>query len=231
MRKIGILGGLSPESTLIYYKKLVDGITKRTGGKYPEIILYSLPMDKALYFQQQGDYSSLAAFIRSRLNLLENAGVQIAAIASNTPHIVFDDILKTASIPLINIVEETGKYIASVSSAKKVALLGTAFTMRESFYRTSFKNLGLEIFTPESKDIDFINEVIFTELAHGIIREESKAGILNIIWEMFTKHEIKSIVLGCTELPLILTENYFGLEYFDTIQIHVDAIIRESLKP
>ena len=225
MKKIGIIGGLSPEATILYYKELVDHYKIKSGGVDPEIIIYSISLVEFKKYMDDHDLSSVIKLLSGAVNSLVKAGVDFVSIASNTPHIVFDEVNQNSKVPMISIVEETAKSADMISKNRKVGLMGTGFTMKSDFYPKSFRKFGLEVFTPDEKDQDYIHDKIFSELTIGVITDKTKERFLVIVQSLIETHAIDSLVLGCTELPLIFDQGYFGIHYLDTVKIHVESII------
>ena len=227
MRKIGLVGGIGPESTAIYYKGIIDAFKNNGGGmNYPEIILYSANMGELMAMFESGRLDGLADWLVEKLEALKRAGSHFAAIASNTPHVVFDEVKGRSPLPLISIVEETCRK-AKALRFKKPGLLGTAFTMRADFYQKVFSREGLTLTLPDETDMDLIHLRLFTEIELGIIRDSTRQELVDIIGRMASRDKIDSVILGCTELPLILDKVEYGVPVLNTTQIHVDAIARE----
>lgn len=233
MKKIGIIGGLGPEATVDYYKEIVDGIARRNLGKFnnPDVIIYSVNMAHLLTFLEAADYESAADYIASKIHMLEAAGADFAVLSANTPHLFFDAIKSRVNIPLISIVETCAQKAESLK-LKKLALLGTKFTMKNDFYPLTFQAKGLEAIPPTAEEIAFINEKLFNELEIGIFKEETRQELLQIVERMKTDHAIDGVILGCTEFPLMFDEaSYSGLPFLNTTRIHVEAILEACLAP
>ena len=230
MQKIGLIGGLGPESTVDYYNRIIDAF-KNLGANldYPEIVIYSVRMTKFLSMVEKKEYDNIVSWMKERITALKNAGSQFAAITANTPHVVFDRINAVSPLPLISIVETCCQKAKSMG-LKKLGLFGTRFTMDTTFYQEVFDKEGLEIVVPEEKDKTIIHEKLFTEIELGIFKEETKMLLMKIVERMMDKHKIDSLILGCTEFPLILNEpTYMGIPFLNTTQIHVDAIVDRCL--
>jgi len=225
MKTIGIIGGLGPESTKMYYDQLIDLYRSRANGQFPEIIIYSVNMEAMKKYQENNDMDALAALLSEKVDALVKAGADFVAMASNTPHIVYDKVRKKSKVPMISIVNEAAKYCSSVTANRQVGLLGTGFTMKADFYPESFKHYGLTIYVPDKEDQNYIHEKIFSELALGIMHDETKEKFKKIVESLVEKYSIDSLVLGCTELPLIFDREYFGLHYINTVTVHVQSII------
>lgn len=229
MAKIGMIGGLGPESTLDYYRLLIDehkSKAKEEGN--PEIIIYSMNINKLLKLAENQEWDGLTEFLLEGIKVLEKSGADFGFISSNTPHIVFNRIKELTSIPLISIVEKTCEHIKK-AGIKKVGLLGTKFTMESDFYEKACNKEGLELFYPNEKEQEYIQNKLMTEIELGQFLEETRDGLLEIIKRMLEDNSIKGVILGCTELPLILTKDEFGIPFFNTSKIHVESIIEHYL--
>jgi len=225
MKKIGIIGGLGPEATIMYYKELADKYKIRSGGFDPEIIIYSISLVEFKKSMDDHDLGSAVKILSAAVDSLVRAGADFVSISANTPHIVFDEVKEHSKVPMISIVEETAKSADKRSKNRKTGLLGTRFTMKSDFYSRSFRKYGLEVYTPGENDQDYIHEKIFSELTKGVIADKTREKFLEIVHSMIEKHSIDSLVLGCTELPLIFDQDYFGVNYLDTVKIHVESIV------
>lgn len=228
MKKCGIIGGIGPEATVEYYRGIVEGYRGQVpGGSYPEIIIHSIDMTRMIGYIQTGDRSALMDYILSSVSSLKKAGADFALLSSNTPHIVFDEVEKAAGLPMISIVRETAKE-AERSGLKRCGLLGTAFTMKNDFYRNVFSGMGIEVFTPDAESQGVIHDIIFRELVFGTVTEDSRIRFMEIIGGMISGSSIDSVILGCTELPLILKERESknaGIPFLNTTAIHVKSIV------
>lgn len=226
MIKIGMIGGLGPESTLDYYKLLIKTYrNKAECENNPEIIIYSMDINSLLKLIGNKQWDDVVEWLVNGIKVLHNAGADFGFISANTPHIVFDRVNELSPIPLISIVDKTCEYIKN-TCVKKVGLLGTSFTMESDFYKKACNKENLEIFVPNKEEQDYIQNKLMTEIELGNFLEETRDGLLNIIKRMINDNSIEGIILGCTELPLILTENsYFNIPFFNTTEIHVNSII------
>ncbi|MDF2504842.1 amino acid racemase [Clostridium sp.] len=228
--KIGIVGGIGPESTVDYYKSLIYKYQKiKTDGSYPKIIIDSIDMKEVLTLVSNKEWYKLVNLIVNSLNNLYMAGATIGVISSNTPHIVFYKIKKLSPMPVLSIVEETRKR-AKEMKLKRLALLGTLTTMEEPFYKDSFLKSAIDIVVPRKAEREYIQQRIFTELENGIINRRTRQGFLTIINRMKKEESIDGVILGCTEIPLILKDRDLNIPFLNTVQIHVDGIIEEIRK-
>ena len=227
MKKIGIIGGLGPEATIDYYKELINAFKNNDGDlNYPEIIIYSVNMSEFLTLMKAKEYDKVTAFLLEKIKGLQLAGAEFAALSANTPHLLFDRLKEEAGIPLISIVEATRDECLK-KGLKRTGLFGTGFTMEASFYPDVFKKHGIEVVMPDEKDKVLINYKLFSEIELGIFRDETRQLLIEIIGKMVREQHIDSLILGCTEFPLILNqEMYGGVPVLNTTRIHVETIAK-----
>ena len=227
MKKIGIIGGLGPEATIDYYKELINAFKNNDGDlNYPEIIIYSVNMSEFLTLMKAKEYDKVTAFLLEKIKGLQLAGAEFAALSANTPHLLFDRLKEEAGIPLISIVEATRDECLK-KGLKRTGLFGTGFTMEASFYPDVFKKHGIEVVMPDEKDKVLINYKLFSEIELGIFRDETRQLLIEIIGKMVREQHIDSLILGCTEFPLILDqEMYGGVPVLNTTRIHVETIAK-----
>jgi aspartate racemase len=227
MKRIGLIGGLGPESTVDYYKEIISAFKgKEKIPDYPEIIVYSVNMWEFLTMMKRKEYDKATDFLLGSIEALKKAGAEFAAVTANTPHLLFDSLSKRSPLPLISIVEATCRE-ATGRKLQRPGLLGTGFTMGASFYQDVFKKQDMEIVTPDKEDQEVINFKLFSEIELGIFKPETRDLLIGIISKMVAQHHIDSIILGCTEFPLILTEQeYAGIPVLNTTLIHVREIVR-----
>ena len=227
-KRIGILGGLTPESTITYYMHIVHRYHEVYGNHgYPECVIYGVSFQKYEDWMKTEDWESIEKALVEGLRTLRMAGVDFAVIATNTMHILFDKLQAQVDFPLLSIVEATAEAIKS-KSIMKVGLIGTSFTMNKPFYREGLAKHGIEVITPEKADQEYIGKVIFEELSIGKIREESRQGYLKIINKLIDK-DAQGIVLGCTEIPLLIRQSDTNVPVFDTATIHAEKALQYSL--
>jgi len=230
VKRIGIIGGLGPESTVDYYKEIISAFTeKHKELAYPEIIIYSANMNELLDFVNLEKWSEISEWLLEKVEFVSHAGAEFAAIASNTPHIVFEEVRKKSPIPLLSIVEETYKE-AEKLGVKKIGLLGTKLTMEADFYKKPFRTKGIEIIIPSDVERELIQNRLFTEIELGIFKDSTKNELLEIIKRMIDDDNIDSVILGCTELPLILPDSEFGIPFLNTTAIHCESIIKYCIE-
>ena len=230
MNKIGIIGGIGPESTVEYYRLLIKLFrTKLDTNQYPEILLYSIDMTEMLGYVFDNQLYELVKFLKSKIKILEKSNVDYVALASNTPHLVFEKLQESVNVKMISIVEETCKAI-SKSGIKKVGLLGTKSTMSKGFYQKAGENNGIEIVIPNDENQNFVHEKYMGELVFNNINPKTKERLIQIVNDLVIEEKIEGIVLGGTELPLILEQKDFDkLTVFNTTEIHVNAILDKMI--
>ena len=229
MKTIGLIGGIGPASTLDYYKDIIEGYRKGGGIGYPEIILYSVNMDEMLSFVATGNLDGLTDFLIRNLQKLKKAGADFAAIASNTPHIVRESLKAISPLPLIDIVDETCVY-ALKKGVKKALILGTAFTMASGLYSIALQACGIETILPDQEGQKTVHNIIFPNLEDGIVLPEDKAKLLMLLAPLIRDNGVDAVILGCTELPLIIKSEDLDLVIINTAKVHIRACIKELLK-
>jgi aspartate racemase len=232
MKTIGMIGGIGPESTIDYYKRLLDGTRKRyPGGPSPSIIINSIDLQKGLDLLGANRLSELTEYIVPEVMRLKGAGVDFGFLAANSPHIIFDDIARRSPIPLISIVEATCAEAKS-RGFKKLGLLGTRFTMEGRFYPEVFAREGIALAIPRAEERDYVHDKYLNELIPGQFLPQTREGLLAIARRLRDEEGIEALILGGTELPLILTDSsVLGIPYLDTTQIHVEAILDYAGEP
>ncbi|MCA0131612.1 aspartate/glutamate racemase family protein [Winogradskyella alexanderae] len=229
MKKIGLIGGMSWESTAIYYELLNKIIkTKRGGFHSAHCILESLDFAEIEYYQKHNDWEKLNTEMAVAAENLENAGAELIILCTNTMHLCADHIKNNITIPFLHIAEATGSAIKK-QEIDKVLLLGTKFTMERDFYKHILKEqFNIEVLIPSASDRDIIHNIIYGELVHGIITEKSRAAYQNIIEKSITKGA-KGVVLGCTEIPLLIKQNDCSIPIFDTTTIHAQEAVEFAM--
>lgn len=224
--KIGILGGMSPESTTEFYNFLIKKyFEKNKDYSYPEIIIFSVNFEKIIQLQESGDKNTYIEELMQGILSLENAGAEFAVIASNTPHMIFSELQERSNIPLLSIVYNTA-HKAKKLKLKKLLLLGTKFTMQSTFYKDDFLKLDIEIVVPSDSEQKEINRIIFDELVQGIVKRESKESFMQII----NNYSVEGVILGCTELPLIVKPEDTTKILLNTLDIHVESTLSYAIR-
>jgi len=225
MGKAGIVGGVGPASTLDYYREIISDFRRATGGKnYPKIVVNSVDMTEMLRFTERRDFPGLADFLLRAIDELAAAGADFALIASNTPHIVFDQVRERSPLPLISIVEAACTRAASLG-LKRLLLIGTGFTMANHFYQDALALRGIQAFVPPEEGRALVQNIIFPELEEGIVRPEQKERLVRLCSGLILDEGADGIILGCTELPLMIGARDFDVAVLDTTRIHIDAVV------
>ena len=240
MKTVGLIGGIGPESTIEYYRLIVARYRERQSGivtdeqaapatSYPSIIINSVDLNQLLGWITANELNAFTDYLAEAIERLALAGVDFAALAANTPHIVFDELRQRSSIPLISIVE-SARDAALALGMKRIGLFGTRFTMQGRFYPDVFARAGLNIIVPREDEQDYIHEKYLGELLKDIFRPETHDRLLTIVNQMKEREGIEGLILGGTELPLILREvEHNGVPFLDTTRIHVERIVAELL--
>jgi aspartate racemase len=230
MKKIGIIGGLGPESTVDYYRRIIEIFNQRhSGGFYPEIIVYSTDINEVLEDVCEERWTGLTERLLDKIYSLDRAGAEFAVIASNTPHVVFEQVRDKSPLPMISIVDATCLR-ARQEGLKKPGLMGTKFTLQSYLYKKPFAERGMEVVVPFEKEQELIHHRLFSEIELGIIKESTRKELMDIARRLVEKEGIDSLILGCTELPLILPEQGFGIPFLNTTAIHVQSIVQYCFK-
>ncbi|HSE21695.1 MAG TPA: amino acid racemase [Pyrinomonadaceae bacterium] len=229
MRTLGLIGGVGPESTVDYYRQLVSGFREKAGGTYPPVIINSVDLKRLLDWMAENRLDLVADYLAQEIQKLERAGADFVALASNTPHIVFDDLQRRTKLPLLSIVEATARRVKQLGMTS-VGLFGTRYTMQARFYPDTFVRQGLTLVLPDTNEQAFIHEKYLGELLNDQFLPETRAAMLEIAGRLQKEQSIEGLILGGTELPLLLRdEQYNGLRMLDTTKIHVAELIDQML--
>lgn len=230
MKTIGLIGGMSWESTLSYYKLLNLGVKERLGGLHSaKIILYSVDFAPIEAMQRKGEWEKAGELLRDAALNVEQAGANILLLCTNTMHKVAPILCKPLHIPFLHIAQATADALKAANKHHAI-LLGTRFTMQEDFYKTILEKEGIRVTIPSSEAIETINRIIFDELCLGQCTQASKAYFLNVITQLYNDDKtIDSLILGCTEIGLLLEQKDSFLPLFDTTFLHVNAALKYAL--
>ena len=229
MKTIGLIGGMSWESTVSYYQIINETINKEFGGFHSaKILLYSVDFADIEACQATGDWDKSADILGDVAEKLEQAGADFIVICTNTMHKVFPQIQNRVRIPIIHIADATANELIK-QGIKKVALLGTKYTMTEDFYRDRIEQAGIEVLIPKQEDIEIVNQIIYDELCFGIIKESSKKQYILIIEEL-KDSGAEAVILGCTEIGLLVKEKDSPLHVFDTTLIHASVASMKAIE-
>jgi len=227
---VGIIGGLGPESTIDYYRRIIAVWQEREPSSSPRVVIDSLDVQVGLRLAQH-DHAGLTAYLSESIEALARAGVDFVAMSANTAHLVFDELAAHSPVPLLSIVE-TAADEAQRRGMSRLALLGTRFTMEAPFYPTVFGRRGLSIVAPEADEREWIHARYVGELLKGSFRDETRDGVIDVVRRIRGDHAVDGVILGGTELPLLLgNASIAGLSALDTTALHVSAIVGRLLVP
>lgn len=231
MKTVGMIGGLGPESTIDYYRSIIERYRARTAdGAYPSLIINSLDLAKGIRLVDTGALGELADYLVAGVESLVRAGADFGFFSANTPHIVFDDVQRRSAVPLLSIVRATCDRAQSLG-LKKVGLFGTGFTMQADFYPREFQRAEIAVIRPKESERAFIHAKYLGELLVGTFLPETRAELLRIARRMKAEDGAEAMVLAGTELPLLLRgPEKSDIEFLDTTEIHVAAIVDELLR-
>ena len=229
MKTIGLIGGMSWESTVTYYKIINETIKRELGGLHSaKILLYSVDFDEIEKYQSSGEWDKSAAVLGDAAANLEKAGADFILICTNTMHKVADAVQKRISVPILHIAEVTAD-VLKAKGIEKVGLLGTKYTMTQDFYKAKLIEAGIAVVIPDEAEVEMINDVIFNQLCLGIISEESRTKFVQAIEQLKSKGA-QGVILGCTEIGLLIEQKDSALPVFDTTLIHAEKAALLSLK-
>ena len=229
MKKIGLVGGTGPESTLMYYKELNSRIDKLTGGKaMPDIAIESVNFRRAWEYVTTADYEKLSDYLAEKVNSLYNGGAEIISLTAATMHIVMDELAAKTKAELISIPKIISDEVVSLGM-KKVGLLGTIFTMEQDYMKKDLLDAGVEVYIPEKEDRELVAKRIYEELEVGVVKESTLQEFVDIINKMKKDNGIEAVILGCTELPLILNSENTPLPCLDSVEIHIRKLIELAM--
>ena len=219
MKTIGLIGGMSWESTITYYQVLNETIKQVLGGLHSaKCILYGVDFEEIEKCQANGDWNRSAEILSDAAQSLEKAGADYIVICTNTMHKVTDEIERHIHIPILHIAEMTAVELEK-SSITKVGLLGTKYTMKQDFYKCILENRGIHVVIPNEDQVELVNDIIYNELCLGVISNESKQQYLDIIGDL-VKSGVQGVILGCTEIGLLVKQDDTDIPLFDTTLIH-----------
>ena len=228
MKTIGLIGGMSWESTIPYYKIINEYVGRELGGLHnARIILYNVEFGELEKYMSAGEWDKIENVLADAAVKLQNVGAEVVLICTNTMHKMFPQIQDKLSVPMIHIADATGDELER-QGKRKVALLGTKYTMTEDFYKSRLIKRGFEVIIPDEDDIKIVNDVIFDELCCGIVKESSREAYSRIITKLKDKGA-DSVILGCTEIGILIRQEDSVLPIFDTTVIHAESAARFAL--
>lgn len=223
MKTVGIIGGMSWESTSTYYKRLNQLINKRLGGLHSaEILLASLDFAPIEEMQSKGDWDAATQALIAKARQLEKAGAESIIIATNTMHKVAPQVEDAVKLPLLHIVDAVAEHLKQ-NNVNQVGLLGTRFTMQQPFYRERLEQQNIKVLIPGESDGNTVDNIIFKELCHGQFTDSARKQYLRII-EDLAAQGAQGVILGCTEIGLLVQQEHSALPLFDTTELHCRAI-------
>jgi aspartate racemase len=226
MKKLGLIGGIGPESTVAYYRKIIHGVQAHAGKEnLPRLSIESLNAFTVFSLCRARAFDQLADYVLAAIRSLAAGGADMVALTGNTPNIVMDRLLPSSPLPIVSAVEATCQ-AAQERGAQRIGLLGTVFTMTNAFFKTPFEERGMQVVVPEEHQIARIQSRIEAELEHGIVKEDTRQEFVEIIQDLKQREGIDHVALACTELPLILGDSNSPVPCLDTVEIHVEALIR-----
>lgn len=230
MKVIGLLGGMSWESTALYYRSINEAVKKELGGLHSaKLVLYSVDFHEIEQLQATGEWQKAGALLADAARALEQAGADFIVLCTNTMHKVAQQITGAVDIPLLHIADATASRIQA-TGLRKVGLLATRFTMEQDFYKGRLEQgYGLEVIVPDEDDRHIVHRIIYEELCQGIIREESRAQYRQILTRL-KDQGAEAVILGCTEITLLVTESDSPLPLFDTTAIHAEDAVLNALR-
>lgn len=224
---VGLVGGTGPESTIEYYKQIIARWRERHPASYPAMVITSIDLDSMIPLVRAGDLEKLADLLLVELARLHSAGASFAALTANTPHLVFDELRRRAPLPLISIIETARDEVVRLGFTRPL-LLGTQFTMSGRFYPKAFEGTGATLILPSATDQAYVHEKYVSELIPGTFLPETRDGLVAIVRRVIADEGADAVILGGTELPLILTApDVDGVPMVDTTAVHVREIVAE----
>jgi aspartate racemase len=224
-KRIGLLGGVSPESTVAYYEYLTRTYTERYGDySYPEILIYSVSFQSYMDWSHQGRWDLVAQGLQEAAQNLVAAGADVLLITANTMHLVFDEVKARVPVPVLSLLDAVTDAVQA-RGMETVGLLGTRFIMEKPLYPDALARHGIAVLVPGADDRAYVNHVIYDELVAGQIRDESRQAFVRVIHELGNRGA-EGVILGCTEIPLLVGEAEADLPLFDTTAIHAEAALR-----
>ncbi|HET9710523.1 MAG TPA: amino acid racemase [Pyrinomonadaceae bacterium] len=229
MKTLGLIGGTGPESTIDYYRLLTAQYREKADGNSPPVIINSINLKSMIELMAANELGTVTDILVEAFEKLQKAGVDFAALTANTAHIVFEEVQQRCSLPLISIVEATCER-AQALGFKTVGLFGTRYTMQAPFYPKVFSRTDVKLVMPNAQEQEFIHDKYFNELLKDVFLPETRTALLAIADGMKARDGIEGLILGGTELPLLLrADEHNGIRLLDTTRIHVDRLIDEML--
>ncbi|MGB8957528.1 MAG: aspartate/glutamate racemase family protein [Candidatus Aminicenantales bacterium] len=229
MRTLGLIGGMTWHSTIDYYKLINQGVADRLGGTHSaKILLLSVDFSPVEHMQNRGEWGALGQLMAGAARSLEGAGAEALVICANTMHQLADDVTAAVHIPLIHIADAAAAKVKT-EGLKTVGLLGTRYTMEMDFYRGRLEaRHGLKVLVPGEPGRTIVHDIIYKELAHGLVRPEARQAYVEVIWDL-VKRGAEGVILGCTEIPMLIGAKDSPVPVFDTTALHAAAAVDFAL--
>ena len=225
MKKLGLIGGTGPESTIPYYRGIVFGVQKQLGKPFfPNLTIESLDVFQVLEYCRRDDYAGLTNYVSQGFVNLAHAGCEFAALTGNTPHIVFDALQERSPIPLVSMPAAACAEACRLGY-HRLGLLGTIFTMKKDFFKKPFADAGIDVVIPREDEMAYIEKALTDELELGIVRPQTQQALLAIVQRLADTAHIDAVILGCTELPLAFQGLQTPVPVLDTMAIHIQRLI------
>ena len=225
MKRIGLVTGLGPASTVDYYLGIINGYRRCLNTEsYPEIVMFNVDMNRMFEYTNSLDYEKITEYFLETIERLKVAGATAAAICCNTLHIVYDKLADKSVLPVLSIIEATCKETAK-RGFRNVLLLGTAFTMNSDMYPKAMIKHGIDISLPDIDQREQIQSIIFPELEEGIVNPIKKLQLLNMTEKIIEREKAEAVILGCTELPLMIKHTDLSVDILNTTDIHINMIL------
>jgi len=232
MKTPGIIGGIGPESTIDYYRSIIALWKEKTGDdSLPSILIQSIDLKQMQRWFAEERWNEVTEYLLSNINHLARGGADFVILAANTAHMVYDEVASRSPLPMISVVEVTCQ-AAKRQQLKRLGLIGTKYTMKASFYPEGIAKAGLELRIPNDDEITAIHNIYFDELLYNQFKPESREIILQAVQRLNLQEQIDGLILGGTELPLLLRGSHVpGVTFLDTTQLHVERVVEEMLQP
>ncbi len=225
MKRMGLIGGVTWQSTIDYYRLINAGVNERLGGHHSaELVLASVEFQPMLDRVSAGDWDGARDILLAEAGRLVSAGAEGLAVCANTLAKIAPDVAERAGLPLIDLIDATAGSVRA-GGVDRVAFMGTGYTMRDGFYVSGLAQRGIEALLPTDAEIETIARIILEELAHGVVTDASRAEVVTIVERMIRDDHVDGVILGCTELPLLVNADDADVPLFDTTRIHAQAII------
>lgn len=229
MKKVGIIGGLSPESTVKYYEWINAGVQERLGGHHnAKILLSSVDFGEFVALKEKGDWDTQAKLLSAEAIALEKAGADFIILATNTMHKMANQIIDAIHVPFLHLADATADEI-NKQDLSTIGLLGTRYTMELDFYKMRLKDKGIDVLVPDDAGRTVVNNIIYDELCHGVVKEESRQQYRDVVSQLVSDGA-QGVIMGCTEITMLIDQTDSSVPLFDTTKIHVQRVVEEIFR-